>query len=114
MLEAAMMAIEKRITTGNVINLAAQVVSLLAIVVGMTLAYAGAKQEIALLDQRVRSIEAHEQVRKNDHDLLIEIRQDLRILRSQVDAIAGRRFGAADMPGSKSVTFGSKSHITQD
>lgn len=81
------MALPKGITLGNVLSICATLVSLITIIVTMTLAYGELKSQDEKFALRIERLELRQKQSDADHDILIEIRQDLRILRQQVEAV---------------------------
>lgn len=80
------------VTVGNILNLITTLVGACGVIVAMTMAYSSLVQSDALLEQRLKNVEIDAVRAKADRDLLLEMRQDLRYLRQQVEqALPTRR-----------------------
>ena len=80
------MAVQKSVTSGNLLSIAATGVSLAAGLVSLSLAYGELKAQDEKFSLRIERLELQQKQNAADHDILIEIRSDLRILRQQVEA----------------------------
>lgn len=81
------MAVEQRITLGNVLSIGATCLSLATILVTISLAYGELRAQDEKFALRIERLESRQKQADTDHDILIEIRQDLRMLRQQVEAM---------------------------
>ena len=80
------MAVQKSVTSGNLLSIAATGVSLATVLVSLSLAYGELKAQDEKFSLRIERLELQQKQNAADHDILIEIRSDLRILRQQVEA----------------------------
>lgn len=77
-------------TVGNLASIVTTLVSVGGLIWYLSAALQELRGKDTLHEARMERIEADVKVTKSDHDLLIEIRQDLRILRLQFEALTKR------------------------
>lgn len=88
------------VSLDRALELAAKVGAPVTLIVAAVLAYSSLKESDATTAEKLNKLEAEVTRARSDHDVLIEVRQDVRAIRAQIELLtrqgSGQRFGRVE------------------
>lgn len=98
MTDDAATTMKKQITTGNGLSILTTLISAATVVVTVTLAYGKIDTRQTSAEMRLDRLERAALRAESDHDILVELRTDMKQLKAAVERLEGRRTGPAPYP----------------
>lgn len=84
--------------TTQVVQALLQRLPLMTSLAAMVLAYSALKEKDATMEQRLVVLEKHDELWRQDHDLIVEMRTDVRSIKTTLDRLVPARFGSNGSP----------------